>query len=89
MSLLNKEDLRIVFMGTPEFAVTILDALMQNDYTIVGVLTAPDKQAGRGRKIHKSAIKEYAEEKGLTILQPTNLKDEAFLGELAAMKANL
>ena len=89
MSLLNKEDLRIVFMGTPEFAVTILDALVQNDYTIVGVLTAPDKQAGRGRKIHKSAVKEYAEEKGLTILQPTNLKDEAFIGELAALKANL
>lgn len=89
MSLLNKEELRIVFMGTPEFAVTILDALVQNDYQVVGVLTAPDKQAGRGRKIHKSAVKTYAEEKGLPILQPTNLKDETFLAELEALKANL
>ncbi|MBD0776171.1 methionyl-tRNA formyltransferase [Maribacter sp. ANRC-HE7] len=89
MSSLKKEDLRIVFMGTPEFAVTILDALVQNEFNIVGVLTAPDKQAGRGRKIHKSAVKEYAEEKGLTILQPTNLKDETFVGELEALNANL
>ncbi|MDV7138973.1 methionyl-tRNA formyltransferase [Maribacter sp. TH_r10] len=89
MSLLKKDDLRIVFMGTPEFAVTILDTLVQNEFNIVGVLTAPDKQAGRGRKMHKSAVKTYAEEKGLTILQPTNLKDESFTKELSALKANL
>ena len=89
MSSLKKEDLRIVFMGTPEFAVTILDAIYQNNYTIVGVLTAPDKQAGRGRKIHKSAVKIYAEEKGLNVLQPTNLKDVLFIKELKALDANL
>ncbi len=89
MSSLQKDNLRIVFMGTPEFAVTILDALVQNNYNIVGVLTAPDRQAGRGRKVHKSAVKEYAEGKGITVLQPTNLKDAAFLEELKALKANL
>ncbi|PIF01196.1 MAG: methionyl-tRNA formyltransferase [Maribacter sp.] len=89
MRSLNKKDLGIVFMGTPGFAVTVLDTLVQNDFNIVGVLTAPDKQAGRGRKIHKSAVKEYAEKKGLTILQPINLKSEAFLGELRALKADL
>ena len=89
MSSLKKEDIRIVFMGTPEFAVTILDTLVQNHFNIVGVLTAPDKQAGRGRKIHKSAVKLYAEEKGLTVLQPLNLKDEGFLSELKSLEANL
>jgi methionyl-tRNA formyltransferase len=89
MSSLKKEELRIVFMGTPKFAVTILDAIFQNNYTIVGVLTAPDKQAGRGRKIHKSAVKIYAEEKGLNVIQPMNLKDALFLKELKALDANL
>jgi len=88
-SLDKKDELRIVFMGTPEFAVTILDKLVQNDYNIVGVITSPDKPAGRGRKINKSAVKKYAEEKGLAILQPTNLKDDHFLSELAGLKANL
>ena len=85
----KKDKLRIVFMGTPEFAVTILDKLVQNDYNIVGVITSPDKPAGRGRKIHKSAVKTYAEAKSLTVLQPTNLKDNDFLRELAGLKANL
>lgn len=85
----KKRDLRIVFMGTPEFAVTILDTLIEQEYNIVGVITAPDKPAGRGRKLNKSAIKEYAETKGLTILQPTNLKSEAFLEELKSLNANL
>lgn len=76
-------------MGTPEFAVATLDKLVQNDYNIVGVITAPDKPAGRGRKIHKSAVKEYAELKGLTVFQPTNLKDKGFLSELINLKANL
>jgi len=85
----KKRDLRIVFMGTPEFAVTILDTLLENKYTIVGVITAPDKPAGRGRKLNKSAVKEYAETKGLTILQPTNLKNENFIEELRSLEANL
>lgn len=85
----KKRDLKIVFMGTPEFAVTILDALLENNYTIVGVITAPDKPAGRGRKLNKSAVKEYAETKGLTILQPTNLKNETFLEALKDLNANL
>ena len=88
-SLDKKDELRIVFMGTPEFAVIILDKLVQYDHNIVGVITSPDKPAGRGRKINKSAVKIYAEEKSLTILQPTNLKDEVFLNELADLKANL
>jgi len=72
------KDLRIIFMGTPEFAVASLDILIKNNYTIVGVITAPDKPAGRGKKIQQSAIKKYALEKDLNILQPTNLKDLAF-----------
>ena len=85
----KKRDLRIVFMGTPEFAVTILDTLLENDINVVGVITAPDKPAGRGRKLNKSAVKEYAETKGLNILQPTNLKSEDFLEELKSLNANL
>ena len=71
---MKKEDIRIVFMGTPEFAVTILDGLLQNKYTIAGVITAPDRPAGRGQKIHESAVKVFSKSKGLTVLQPTNLK---------------
>ncbi|WP_055436672.1 methionyl-tRNA formyltransferase [Lacinutrix algicola] len=85
----KKRDLRIVFMGTPGFAVTILDTLLENDINVVGVITAPDKPAGRGRKLNKSAVKEYAETKGLNILQPTNLKSEDFLEELKSLNANL
>ncbi|WP_395057591.1 methionyl-tRNA formyltransferase [Flavobacterium sp.] len=82
--------LRIVFMGTPEFAVGILDAIVkQNQHEIVGVITAADKPAGRGQKIKYSAVKEYALENKLTLLQPTNLKDEAFLEELKYLNANL
>lgn len=81
--------LKIVFMGTPEFAVGILDAIYQRDYNIVGVITAADKPAGRGQKIKYSAVKEYALEKGLRLLQPTNLKDETFLAELKSLEANL
>ena len=68
------KDLRIVFMGTPEFAVPSLDILVANGWNIVGVITAPDKPQGRGKKLGVSAVKAYAEEKGLNILQPTNLK---------------
>ena len=83
------EPLRIVFMGTPEFAVGILDAIYTTNYTIAGVITAPDKPAGRGQKIKYSAVKEYALEKGLRLLQPTNLKDPQFLEELKSLNANL
>ncbi|WP_189663093.1 methionyl-tRNA formyltransferase [Polaribacter sp. IC073] len=82
-------DLRIVFMGTPDFAVAILKRLVENNYTIAGVITAPDKPAGRGRKLNESAVKKYAKSQDLTILQPTNLKNDAFLQELKALNANL
>lgn len=81
--------LRIVFMGTPDFAVGILDAILQNQYEVVGVITAPDKPAGRGQKLSISAVKKYALEKNLKILQPTNLKDGQFLEELKSLNANL
>lgn len=83
------ERLRIVFMGTPEFAVGILDTIYQHNYDIVGVITAADKPAGRGQQLKYSAVKEYALEKGLRLLQPTNLKDEGFLEELKSLNANL
>lgn len=83
------EKLRIVFMGTPEFAVGILDTIIRNNYEVVGVITAADKPAGRGQKIKYSAVKEYALENNLRLLQPPNLKDEAFLEELKALNANL
>ena len=83
------EKLRIIFMGTPEFAVGILDTIIKNNYDIAGVITAADKPAGRGQKIKYSAVKEYALANNLTLLQPTNLKDEDFLSELKALNANL
>ena len=83
------EALRIVFMGTPDFAVGILDMLVKNEYNIVGVITAPDRPAGRGRKLNESAVKKYAVENDLKVLQPTNLKDEAFLATLKNLNANL
>ena len=83
------EKLRIVFMGTPDFAVGILDTIYQNNYEIVGVITAPDKPAGRGQKVSTSAVKEYAVSKNLHLLQPTNLKSEEFLAELKSLNANL
>ncbi|PWI31561.1 methionyl-tRNA formyltransferase [Flavobacteriaceae bacterium LYZ1037] len=83
------KNLRIVFMGTPEFAVTILKTLVETNYNIVGVITAPDKPAGRGRKLNESAVKEYAKSQGLHIMQPTNLKNEHFIEELKSLKANL
>jgi methionyl-tRNA formyltransferase len=82
-------DIHIVFMGTPDFAVTILKNLIANKHAIVGVITVPDKPAGRGRKMHQSAVKEYALSQGLTILQPQNLKNEDFQKELKQLNANL
>ncbi|WGK94535.1 MULTISPECIES: methionyl-tRNA formyltransferase [Flavobacterium] len=83
------EKLRIIFMGTPEFAVGILDTILRHQYEVVGVITAADKPAGRGQKIKYSAVKEYALAHQLPLLQPTNLKDESFLSELKALNANL
>lgn len=83
------EKLRIVFMGTPEFAVGILQTIIKNNYQVVGVITAADKPAGRGQKIKYSAVKEFALANNLTLLQPTNLKDETFLSELKSLNANL
>lgn len=83
------EKLRIVFMGTPEFAVGILDTILKNNYDVVGVITAADKPAGRGQKLKYSAVKEYALAHNLNLLQPTNLKDESFLEELKSLNANL
>ncbi|WP_272149439.1 methionyl-tRNA formyltransferase [Tenacibaculum aiptasiae] len=83
------KDLRIVFMGTPEFAVTILKHLVENDYNVVGVITAVDKPAGRGRKLNQSAVKKYALSQNLPILQPKNLKSEEFQEELKKWNANL
>ncbi len=86
---MNKQDLRIVFMGTPEFAVASLDALVSNNYNVVGVVTMPDKPAGRGYKLQFSAVKEYALAHNLPLLQPEKLKNEDFLAELRALRADL
>jgi methionyl-tRNA formyltransferase len=76
-------------MGTPEFAVPSLDLLRQNDFQIAGVITAPDRPAGRGLKMHESAVKQYAVAHGLPVLQPVRLKDPAFLDRLGDLKADL
>jgi methionyl-tRNA formyltransferase len=81
--------MRIVFMGTPDFAVPSLEILVKNGYQIVGVVTAPDKPAGRGQQVTKSAVKEFAEKSNLRILQPANLKTEEFISELRSLKADL
>lgn len=76
-------------MGTPAFAVESLQALVENGYNVVGVITAPDKPAGRGYKLQPSAVKSYALSAGVPILQPEKLKDEGFLNELRQLKADL
>ncbi|CAM4300451.1 methionyl-tRNA formyltransferase [Pedobacter westerhofensis] len=81
--------MKIVFMGTPDFAVASLNALFENGYDIAGVVTAADKPAGRGQKLHESAVKKYAVEKGLKVLQPLKLKDPEFIEELRALHADL
>ena len=81
--------MRIVFMGTPHFAVESLKILVENGYDVVGVVTMPDKAAGRGHKIQYSPVKQYALEHNLPLLQPEKLKDEAFLSELRALKADV
>ena len=87
---MDKNDMRIVFMGTPDFAVESLRALVENDYNVVGVVTTPDKPIGRhGSILQGSPVKAYALSKGLPLLQPEKLKNEAFLAELRALKADL
>ena len=81
--------MRIVFMGTPEFAVSSLEILIKSGFDVVAVITAPDKPAGRGQKIKQSAVKEFAIKQQIKILQPTNLKDSNFISELIALKADL
>ncbi len=82
-------NLKIVFMGTPEFAVAPLDALVNAGYNIVGVVTAPDKPSGRGMQLNESAVKKYAVEKKLNILQPEKLKNSAFINELKLLNADI
>ncbi len=84
-----KKELRIVFMGTPDFAVPSLEILVENGYNVVAVITAPDKPSGRGLKLNSSPVKKAAEKAGLKILQPTNLKSADFQKELKALNANL
>ncbi len=86
---MEKKAIRIIFMGTPQFAVESLKALVENGYNVVGVVTMPDKPAGRGYKLQSSAVKQYAQQQGLKVLQPEKLKDDAFLFELKQLKADL
>jgi methionyl-tRNA formyltransferase len=82
-------DIRLVFMGTPDFAVGILDGLVAAGFNIVSTITAPDKPAGRGQQISQSAVKQYSDAHNIPVLQPTNLKDENFIAELSALQADL
>lgn len=84
-----KNQLRIVFMGTPEFAVESLDRLHKSKHKVIGVVTAPDKPAGRGGKLRSSAVKIYSDEQNLTVWQPTNLKDESFVERLKVANPDL
>jgi methionyl-tRNA formyltransferase len=86
---MNYRDLRIVFMGTPEFAVVSLEALVKAGCNVVGVVTAPDKPAGRGLKLQESAVKKYAVDNGLKILQPEKLKNSQFLEELRSINSDI
>src|SRR5688572_29758008 len=83
------QDLKIVFMGTPEFALASLEALVKAKFNIAGVVTAPDRPAGRGLKLHESPVKKYAARRKLNILQPEKLKNPAFLDELRSLNADL
>ena len=86
---MGKKDLKIVFLGTPDFAVESLRRLHEGGYNIVGVVTMPDKPAGRGHKLLHSPVKQYAEANGLKLMQPVKLKDPAFVEELRSLGANL
>ena len=86
---MDSKELRIVFMGTPEFAVESLKTLVENGYHVAGVITAPDKPAGRGLKVTESEVKKYAVSVGLPLLQPEKLRNPVFLEQLAALKPDL
>lgn len=88
-SIMEKKDLRIVYMGTPEFAVAPLKALVEGAFNVVAVVTMPDKPAGRGMKMQASPVKIYAQEQNIPVLQPEKLKEEAFLEELRGYNADL
>src|SRR4030042_6739392 len=83
------KNLRIIFMGTSEFAVATLGSLLMNGFNVVGVVTAPDKPSGRGRKMTKTAVKEFAEFSYLQIIQPDNLRDPSFIGTLRKLNAGI
>lgn len=83
------KNLRIIFMGTPDFATGVLKELIDTQHTVVGIVTAPDKPAGRGQQISKSAVKQYAEDSSIPILQPTNLKETTFIEQLKQLNADL
>ena len=86
---MDKQSIRIIYMGTPDFAVESLRALVEGGYHVVAVVTMPDKPAGRGHQLQYSAVKQYALSVGLPVLQPERLKDEAFLEELRSYQADL
>lgn len=86
---MQKKDLKIVFLGTPDFAVASLDRILKEGYNVVGVVTMPDKPAGRGHKMLHSPVKQYAESHGLHLMQPANLKDEGFINELRSLNADI
>jgi len=86
---MTKKDLRIIYLGTPEFAVASLRTLVEGGYNVVAVVTMPDKPAGRGHQMQYSDVKKYALEVGLPVLQPEKLKDEAFIEELRSYQADL
>lgn len=86
---MTKEDLKIVFLGTPEFAVESLSRIVEGGYNVVGVVTMPDKPAGRGHKMYQSPVKEYALAHGLHLMQPVKLKDPEFVEELRSLNADL
>ena len=83
------KNLRIIFMGTPEFAVSTLKEIIKAGFNVVGIVTAPDKPSGRGRKLQESAVKQYAIAQGLPVLQPVNLKSPDFIEELKSLKPNI
>lgn len=86
---MEKKDLKIVYMGTPDFAVEPLKQLVDNGYNVVAVITMPDKPAGRGHKVQFSPVKQFAVDRGLKIMQPEKLKDESFVNELRSLEADL
>lgn len=89
MTTTNHKEKRIIFLGTPDFAVASLDALMKNGFNVVAVVTVPDKAAGRGQKIHESDVKKYAVEHNIPVLQPKSLKSPKFISTLQSYKADL